>query len=148
MDKVLKIYLDNCCFNRPFDDQKQIKIRLQAEAKLFIQERITRDEVKLVWSYMLDLENYFNPFKERKISIEQWKNSAIIDMEETEEVLKIASRLVKLSLKSKDALHLACAIAAKCDYFLTTDDSITKKSANIKEIRVINPVNFLMEIEE
>ena len=97
---------------------------------------------------MLDLENHFNPFKERKMSIEPWKNSAIIDVEETGEVLSIASRLVKSSLKSKDALHLACAIVAKSDYFLTTDDSVTKKCANIKEIRVINPVNLLMEIGE
>jgi len=67
---MLKIYLDNCCFNRPFDDQKQIKIRLEAETKLFIQEKITRNEFKLVWSYMLDFENYYNPFKERKNSIE------------------------------------------------------------------------------
>jgi predicted nucleic acid-binding protein len=148
MNKILKIYLDNCCFNRPFDDQKQIKIRLQAEAKLFIQEKIIRNELKLVWSYILDYENHYNPFKERKNSIEQWKNSAIIDIEETEEVLNIADKLVKLSLKSKDALHLACAIIAKCDYFLTTDDLITKKLTNFKEIRVINPVNFLMEIEE
>lgn len=24
----MKIYLDNCCYNRPFDDQSQIKIHL------------------------------------------------------------------------------------------------------------------------
>jgi len=71
-----------------------------------------------------------------------------MDIGETEEVIYTASRLVKLSLKSKDALHLACAMITKCDYFLTTDDSVIKKSANIKEIRVINPVGFLMEIEE
>lgn len=36
----MKIYLDNCCFNRPFDDQSQIRIRLESEAKLKIQEEI------------------------------------------------------------------------------------------------------------
>ncbi len=66
LDKILTIYLDNCCFNRPFDDQTQIKIRLETEAKLFIQEKITRNELKLVWSYMLDLENHFNPWSSRK----------------------------------------------------------------------------------
>lgn len=145
---TMKIYLDNCCFNRPFDDQKQIKIRLEAEAKLFIQDKIIRNEVKLVWSYILDLENYYNPFEERKISIEQWKNSASMDIVETPEILNITSRLVKKSLRNKDALHLACAIAVKCDYFITTDDSIIKKCKDIKEIRVINPVTFFTEIEE
>lgn len=36
----MKIYLDNCCFNRPFDDQSQIRVRLEAEAKLKIQADI------------------------------------------------------------------------------------------------------------
>jgi hypothetical protein len=30
----MKIYLDNCCFNRPFDDQGQIRIKIETEAKL------------------------------------------------------------------------------------------------------------------
>ncbi len=30
----MRIYLDNYCFNRPFDDQSQIRINLEAEAKL------------------------------------------------------------------------------------------------------------------
>ena len=38
----MKIYLDNCCFNRPFDDQKQLRIKLETEAKLDIQKRIVQ----------------------------------------------------------------------------------------------------------
>jgi predicted nucleic acid-binding protein len=30
----MKLYLDLCCFNRPFDDQSQLLVRLQTEAKL------------------------------------------------------------------------------------------------------------------
>lgn len=30
----MKIYLDNGCFNRPFDDQSRIRIMLETEAKL------------------------------------------------------------------------------------------------------------------
>jgi hypothetical protein len=41
---LLKIYLDNCCFNRPFDDQNQVKIRLESTAKLYIQ-KLVRDGV-------------------------------------------------------------------------------------------------------
>ena len=39
MQKI-KVYLDNCAYNRPFDDQSDIRIRLESEAKLFIQEQI------------------------------------------------------------------------------------------------------------
>ena len=29
-----RIYLDNCCFNRPYDDQSQPRIRFETQAKL------------------------------------------------------------------------------------------------------------------
>ena len=32
----MKIYLDNCCFNRPFDDQTQLRIKLESEATRFV----------------------------------------------------------------------------------------------------------------
>jgi hypothetical protein len=36
----LKIYFDNCAYNRPFDDQTQIRIALETEAKKHIQQLI------------------------------------------------------------------------------------------------------------
>ena len=32
-----RVYLDNCAYNRPFDDQTHIKIALETEAKRHIQ---------------------------------------------------------------------------------------------------------------
>lgn len=58
----MKLYLDNCVFNRPFDDQSNIKILLEAEAKLKVQENIRLGLYELVWSYILDYENEKNPF--------------------------------------------------------------------------------------
>ncbi len=49
--KKLRIYLDNCCFNRPFDNQNDMKIKIETEAKLSIQEIIKKDEIDVVWSY-------------------------------------------------------------------------------------------------
>ena len=43
------IYLDMCCFNRPFDDQSQTRIRFETEAKLELQERVRKKELRLVW---------------------------------------------------------------------------------------------------
>ena len=31
----MRVYLDNCCYNRPFDEQTQLKVRLETEAKTF-----------------------------------------------------------------------------------------------------------------
>ena len=80
--------MDNCCFNRPFDDQRKIRIKLEAEAKLYIQEKIRRKEFELAWSYILDHENQANPFGERKRAIQQWKHLAVIDVGETPEILE------------------------------------------------------------
>ena len=59
---TLKIYLDICSYNRPFDSQTQIKIRLETEAKLYIQAGIRKKKYSLVWSYILDYENENSPY--------------------------------------------------------------------------------------
>ena len=46
----MRVYLDNCCFNRPFDSQAQARVRLETEAKLRIQERVVAGEIELAWS--------------------------------------------------------------------------------------------------
>jgi hypothetical protein len=61
------LYLDNCMFNRPYDDQSNIKVLLDAEAKLKIQENIRANNYDLVWSYILDYENVKNPFYHLRI---------------------------------------------------------------------------------
>ena len=76
----MRVYLDNCTFNRPFDDQIQIRIRLETEAKLYIQEKIRDGILELVWSYILDYENLANPFEERRNIIQNWKARALIDV--------------------------------------------------------------------
>jgi len=123
----MRIYLDNCSFNRPFDDQSQIRIRLESEAKLKIQDDILEGKFELVWSYILDAENSANPFEERKRPIWDWRKYAIINVKEKPTILEKAKRLSQLGLRSKDALHISCAVSAGCRYFLTTDDQVLKK---------------------
>jgi hypothetical protein len=77
----MKIYLDICCFNRPFDDQSQLRIKLESEAKLKIQTDIQAGNFDLVWSYIFEGENEANPFEERKRAIREWKNYAIMDFD-------------------------------------------------------------------
>ena len=40
----MRIYLDNCCYNRPFDEQAQIKVFLETVAKLSIQQKMREGE--------------------------------------------------------------------------------------------------------
>ena len=89
----MKIYLDNCCFNRPFDDQSQIRIKLEAEAKLRIQADIQDGKFELVWSYILEAENMANPFEERKRPILEWKGHSIMTIKEDGAILEKARKL-------------------------------------------------------
>jgi hypothetical protein len=142
----MRIYLDNCCFNRPFDDQSQIRIRLESEAKLRIQDDIMENKFELVWSYILEAENNANPFEERMNAIADWKRQAVGQIKENKKILEKAKGLKETGLRNKDALHISCALFAKCEYFLTTDDTILHKSKLIKEIIIIDPIDFIKEV--
>ena len=142
------IYLDNCCFNRPFDDQMQIKIRLETEAKLVIQECIKTGDYLLAWSYILDYENSANPFPERKETINSWRKFASTDTDESDLILEMAEKLCHIGIKAKDALHIACAVIQQCDYFITTDRFLIKKLANFEMITVVNPLDFILMIDK
>lgn len=142
----MKVYLDNCCFNRPYDDQSHLRIRLETEAKLKIQEDIRNHDIELVWSYILDYENDKNPFRERREQISQWKRYAIDDIGENKRILQMAKILLETGIKKIDSLHLACATQMGADYFLTTDDEILEKATSIKGIRVTDPIGFIKEV--
>lgn len=142
----MKIYLDNCCFNRPFDDQTQIRIKLEAEAKLKIQEEVRSGNIQLVWSYILDYENSKNPFRERREQITGWKNYSALDIQENPHIIEIANALNQEGFRKLDSLHIACAIFMNCDYFLTTDDTILKKATVIDKIRINDPIGFIKEV--
>ena len=144
----MRIYLDNCCFNRPFDNQSSIRVKLETDAKLYVQLMIRTGKIELAWSYILDFENEANPFLERKYTIEKWKHLSTVDIEENNVSLSNANSISKHGLKAKDALHIACAIELGCEFFLTTDDIIQKKMQNSNEIKILNPIEFIKIIEE
>lgn len=143
----MKLYLDLCCFNRPFDDQSQLMVRLQTEAKLAIQDSIRNHTYSLIWSAILDLENSENPDPERRAAIAQWKLLAESDISMTVTVEQFASVLAGDGLKPMDALHIASAIEAGAGCFLTTDKQIMRNMKDNKRIRVLDPVAFFRDTE-
>lgn len=145
---IMKVYLDNCCFNRPYDDQSQIRISLETQAKLYVQELIKNKELELAASYMLRFENEQNPYEIRRQTITEYirnNTSVYIDYDKMEEVLKEAKSIMETGIKKKDAIHIACAIIADCDCFLTTDIRLLKYKTD--KIIVENPVDFIQRLE-
>lgn len=145
--KKIKIYLDNCCFNRPYDGQSNKMVYLETEAKLFIQDLIKKKDIDIVWSYILEFENDNNPDKDIKGIILEWKDYSVNIVTESEKILKNAHIYNKLGLGIKDSLHLACSVEAEADFFITTDKLIIKKRDLIKEIKILNPVDFIEYME-
>ncbi len=144
----MNIYLDNCCFNRPFDDQSSIRIKLETDAKLYVQEKIKSQELTLTWSYILEFENSMNPYKNKRERIQKWKAFASHTVYATPAIVSLGYTFQEHGIKKKDALHLACAIEGQCEYFLTTDKKVLNKRQEIRHIQIINPVEFVTTILE
>lgn len=144
----MKVYLDNCSFNRPFDDQSQIRIRLEAEAKLYIQGLIKGGNIELVWSYILDFENNQNPFLEKRHAILKWKRISVVDISESASIISKANKLMSFGLKSKDAIHVACATEGKAEYFITTDDKLINQLKSYELLSVVNPIFLAGYLDE
>lgn len=139
----MKVYLDNCCFNRPFDDQSSLVIRLETAAKLHVQDLIRQGRLELLWSFVLDFENGANPFPEVRNRIFAWKRIAGADCELSQAISEKAGEMMTLGLRQKDASHIACAIILGADCFLTTDRKILNKP--IVGVKVMNPIDFVRE---
>lgn len=141
----MRLYLDNCCFNRPFDDQSAMAVRLEAEAKLHIQNAIRAGQYALGWSYVLDYENAANPFEERRKEIQQWGKLAEAFVAETPAILVMMKEHAAAGFKPLDALHIACARALECQCFLTVDKGILKKAKAKVGLRILSPIDFVIE---
>jgi len=137
----MKIYLDNCCFNRPYDDQTHIKVEVETKAKLYIQSLVADGTLDLVWSYVLDYENSKNNHPQKTMAIQKWQELSVLDIDESSEIVSTSKEIQATGVKPIDSLHVACAIHSGTDCFLTVDKRLLK----YKDDRVIicDPVEFL-----
>ncbi len=143
------IYMDLCCFNRPFDEQSQTIVHLETEAKLSLQERIIRQTIDLVWSFMLTYENHANPNSAIRESIALWQGYAVTTVRPHPTIYATAQELMTTyRIDQKDAIHCACAIFAECDIFLTVDKKLLKNIKQDSRLKTLNPLDFLLLSEE
>lgn len=141
---VMRVYLDNCCYNRPFDDQRDLRVALETFAKLQIQALMKSGAIDYVWSDSLCYEVKRSPYTKRFQSIVAWLDGATEYVETSDEIIGRAGDLMALGVKKMDALHLASAEKAGCDWFFTTDKGILKKVRKIGDMRVANPIEFVI----
>jgi predicted nucleic acid-binding protein len=142
----VKIYLDVCCLNRPFDDHSQERIRLESEAVITILGR--SKTLTLLTSEIVDLEisKILNEDRKQKVRLLSSipKMNIVID----DEIIGRAKELNKMGFKPFDAFHIACAEKGQADALLTTDDHLLKKATSQRKllnVKIENPLKWLME---
>jgi predicted nucleic acid-binding protein len=148
MKRRVRIYLDTSVFNRPFDDQNQTRIRLEAEAFLSILEKAVSGAITIIGSSTLLYENSQNPFAERKERVSSYLDIASKIIVVSDNVKTKAVLLERAGIDPIDALHLACAEAGEAEYFVTCDDNIMKKTRKdqaMVQMAVCGPLEFVLK---
>ncbi len=122
------LYLDSCCFNRPFDDLSQIRVRLEAEAVEWILEESRSGRFTIVTSDYLSLELIRNPHPAKRADSLAMTEYAGLHVTVSEAVARRAAEFESIGISGFDALHIAAAEAAGCYYLVTADNRLLKKS--------------------
>lgn len=143
MDVRKTLYIDVCTLCRPFDDQNQMRIRLETDAWYLILNAIKHGDYEMAVS-----------------AVHRQEISAISDAQERYELMSLLSRygltkacdqkavraraedLHNVRFGVADAAHVAYAEAVS-DMFISCDDKLLKKCrAHTIAIPAINPVEF------
>jgi len=142
------IYFDTCCLQRPLDDRTQPRINIEAEAVLTLLEIIEKSDIILVSSEVLDYElsQILDKNREYKVREILSISGKYITIDSAIELT--ASEYNKKGMKPMDALHLACAINMKVDYFCTTDDKFLKKAKkeSFSITKALSPLELIIEV--
>ena len=140
----LRIYLDNCCYGRPFDNQKDPKIREETRAKMFIQSLVKYGALELAYSSITVKELADSPFEDNSRSILAFIESNatfFIGELKNNTAVSLTEEIMRTGIKLKDASHTACAIIADCDYLVTTDKRLAKYQDH--RMKIVNPIEFI-----
>jgi len=142
----LRIYLDVCCLNRPFDDLRQDRIKLEAEAINAILRKIDDAIWEGVKSPAIKFEISKMPDMDRMLEVGLIYGRMKVAVSLSPSVRDRALELERLGFGGLDALHLAFAEKAKADVFLTTDDALLRRGLRYKNVigvLVDNPLRWI-----
>ncbi|HMN50020.1 MAG TPA: PIN domain-containing protein [Ignavibacteriaceae bacterium] len=145
----MKIYLDTCSLQRPFDAKDQVRILLEAEAVLGILSYVEQKKVILISSDALVYEIENIPGALRRYNSKSILNLAETYIKVNSKIEKRAGQLISLGIMPLDALHLSMAESSGADYFCTCDDKLVSKAKRfLVKTKIITPIELIGEIEK
>jgi predicted nucleic acid-binding protein len=143
----MRLYIDLSCFNRPFDDQGQERIRIETEAVLLVLTRIVEGKDRLLWSWVMSFENNQHPRADRRDEIAVWEGRSEWSIEVSDGLQERAREIAQTGIPALDAAHLAAAEVGGADIVLTCDDIMIRRAERLGlALRVLNPVAYLKEV--
>jgi len=149
--KSKRVYLDNCVYNRPFDDQSQRRIFLEAIAFIALLELVEKGKFETINSDALVYENGMTFDPDRRARIESYLLFAKHFVRLSQGTILRAKELIELNFRAMDALHIAMSEEGEAKYFITCDDTIIKKGKRWKEelkTKIMGILEFMaMEVD-
>lgn len=130
----MRIYLDNCCLQRPLDDQTQPRIRVETEAVFVILAAVQAGELLLLSSEALEYEVGRILDQARRSETLSVLALATERLLVTDEVGALAVTFEQHGLRGIDAIHLALASIAKADFFTTCDEKLFRQAQTIQNL--------------
>jgi predicted nucleic acid-binding protein len=141
----MRLFLDTCCLNRPWDDQTRLRIHLEAEAVLYVLYTFQTGQHEMVTSDYLIAEILSNTDTLRRSRVMALLQPAAWHVRRTQPVEARAASLTQFGFGGFDALHIAAGEHAGCSWLLTTDDRLIRRASratNPLHLHVINPIDF------
>jgi predicted nucleic acid-binding protein len=139
----MRLYIDLCVFNRPFDYQGEERVAFETSAFIYLLEKLEKSEHSLVISEALVYENSKNPSEQRRSRVASYFEMAKELITVDGQIVERAKFLRDLGFSDLDALHVSSAEKSKADYFITCDDEIVRvygrhrSSINVKVASLI-----------
>jgi len=141
----MTIYLDSCCYNRPFDRQSQARIRAETAAVKRVVAWAQLYGYPIIGSEALERE--LGNIKERakhRQALGFYRQTVTCRASYKKGVFDHFKPIAAhAGIGRVDAVHLCFSISAGADYLLTTDDDFIDFAAGLViPVRVISPLNF------
>jgi len=131
-ETVRRVYLDVCALCRPFDDQNQMRIRLETDAVLLILSHVRSRALTLIVSPAHDVEiaAIEDPAEREHLQrlLREIGTVAVFDLAQARQRAEL---WVQQGLGPADAAHLALAEQAGSD-FVTCDDRLLRQCRRIR----------------
>jgi predicted nucleic acid-binding protein len=145
----IKLYLDCCALQRPFDDRSQVRVATEAEAVLQLFEEFEADSIDIASSDVLLFELSkidLSPRRTHCINLLA-KSSYFVAL--TDSIEELAQSYSKSGIKTLDALHLASAVKGDADYFCSCDDRFVKKAYAVETglTKVVSVLDLIQKLE-